>query len=328
MKKILVIRFSSIGDIVLTTPLLRCLKTQLPDTEIHYLTKQKFKSVLSANPYIDFIHTIDDHLSEVIPQLKNENFDHIIDLHKNFRSMGIRLRLRKPVSSFSKINFRKWLMVHLKINCLPDIHIVDRYFDSLKHFHVKNDGNGLDYFIQENERLSFVDLPKSYRNGFVGVVIGGMHETKMLPADKVIGLINQINKPVILLGGHNDFEKGEAIVEAAQGKVLNSCGQFSLNQSASIVSLADKIVSNDTGLMHIAAAYNKEIISVWGNTIPEFGMYPYLKKDESLKSHIFQVEGLKCRPCSKIGYKKCPKSHFDCMNNQDVDEMAKIVNTH
>jgi ADP-heptose:LPS heptosyltransferase len=328
LKKILIIRFSSIGDIVLTTPLLRCLKTQLPGVEIHYLTKQKFKSVLATNPHIDFIHTIDDHLSEIIPQLKNEKFDHIIDLHKNFRSMGIRLKLRKSVSSFSKINFRKWLLVHLKINRLPDVHIVDRYFESLKYFEVKNDGKGLDYFIEENDRLAFVDLPKSYRNGFIGIVIGGMHFTKILPSEKVIALINQINKPVILLGGPEDFQRGEAIADAAKAKVLNSCGQFSLNQSASLVSLADKIITNDTGLMHIAAAFDKEIISVWGNTIPEFGMYPYLKKGSSVKNHIFQVENLNCRPCSKIGYKKCPKSHFDCMNKQNVDEMARIVNAH
>ncbi len=328
MKKILVIRFSSIGDIVLTTPLLRCLKTQLPDAEIHYLTKQKFKSVLSANPYINFIHTIDDHLSEVVPQLKNEKFDHIIDLHKNFRSLGIRFRLRKPVSSFPKVNFQKWLMVHCKINRLPDVHIVDRYFEAVKPFNIYNDGKGLDYFIPEDDRLSLIDFPKSYRKGFVGVVIGGMHETKMMPADQVIALINQIEKPVILFGGPDDFKRGEYIAAKIQGKILNSCGQFSLNQSASLVSQADKIVTNDTGLMHIAAAFDKEIISVWGNTIPEFGMYPYLKKDSELKNHIFQIENLKCRPCSKIGYKKCPKSHFDCMNKQDVDEMARLVNLH
>jgi len=326
LKKILIIRFSSIGDIVLTTPLLRCLKAQLPDVEIHYLTKKKFESVLSANPYIDHLHTINQQIAEVLPSLKKEKFDRVIDLHKNFRSFGIRLSLLRPGSGFSKVNFRKWLMVKFKINRLPEYHIVDRYFKAIEKLSVKNDGKGLDYFIHEDDRLSLNDLPENFRNGFVGIVIGGMHFTKILPAEKVIELIKKMEKPVVLMGGPEDFKRGESIMEASEAPVLNSCGLYSLNQAASLVSLADKIVTNDTGLMHIAAAFKKEIISVWGNTIPEFGMYPYLPKSVSQKSHLFQVENLNCRPCSKIGYDKCPKSHFNCMNKQDVDEMAKILN--
>ncbi len=326
LKKILFIRFSSIGDIVLTTPLIRCLKTQLPHVEIHYLTKKKFETVLAANPYIDCLHTIDEKVAEVIPLLRKENFDQIIDLHKNFRSYGVRLQLLKPTSSFSKLNFKKWMLVHLKIDRLPKIHIVDRYFKSLSKFSIKNDGEGLDYFIREDDQLSLTNLPEKYRNGFIGVVIGGMHFTKILPSVKLIELIKKIEKPVILLGGPEDINRGEEIRMAVNGPVLNYCGKYSLNQSASLVSLAEKIVTNDTGLMHIAAAFNKEILSVWGNTIPDFGMYPYLPEKNPKKSHLFQVEGLSCRPCSKIGYNECPKSHFDCMNKQDVNKMAKILN--
>lgn len=327
LKKILFIRFSSIGDIVLTTPLIRCLKNQLPDVEIHFLTKKKFASVLVANPHVDNLHTIEDKIGEVIPQLKSENFDHVIDLHKNLRSLGIRIRLRKPTTSFSKINFSKWLMVKFKINKLPQQHIVDRYFKALDKFSIRNDGKGLDYFINENDKLSLLNLPEFYRKGFVGIVIGGMHITKILPVEKVIELVNKIDKPIVLLGGPEDFKRGEEIANAKAGSVLNTCGKFPLNQSASLVSLAEKIMTNDTGLMHVAAAFKKEIISVWGNTIPEFGMYPYLPQMEALdKSHVFEVKNLNCRPCSKIGFKKCPQTHFKCMNNQDVDGMARIIN--
>lgn len=217
-------------------------------------------------------------------------------------------------------------MVKFKINKLPDYHIVDRYFKAIEKLTVKNDGKGLDYFIHEDDRLSLIDLPEIFRDGFIGIVIGGMHFTKILPADKVIELIKKLEKPVVLMGGPEDFQRGETIAEATEAPVLNSCGLYSLNQSASLVFLADKIVTNDTGLMHMAAAFRKEIISVWGNTIPGFGMHPYLPKDSSRKSYIFQVENLDCRPCSKIGYDRCPKTHFNCMNKQDVDEMAKILN--
>lgn len=326
LKKILFIRFSSIGDIVLTTPLIRCLKKQLPEVEIHYLTKKKFKPVLSANPYIDYLHCIDEKIDEILPLLKKEKFDHIVDLHKNFRSFGIRFQLRKSSSSFSKVNFRKWLLVQLKINRLPEIHIVDRYFKSLEKFSIKNDGKGLDYFIPKEDQFSLNDLPEKYRNGFIGIVIGGMHYTKILPVYKLIELIGKLEKPIILLGGTEDFERGEEIAKAVDASVLNYCGKFSLSKSASIVSMAKKIVTNDTGLMHIAAAFNKEIVSAWGNTVPAFGMYPYLPEKNKNKSHIFEVAKLTCRPCSKIGYKKCPKSHFNCMKNQDVNKMANILN--
>ena len=227
----------------------------------------------------------------------------------------------------NEINLQKWLMVKFKIDQLPKQHIVDRYFKTLEPFSIKNDRKGLDYFIDENDKLSLLDLPEVYRNGFIGIVIGGMHFTKILPIEKIKELITKTDKPIVLLGGPEDFNRGEEIAESNRGTVLNACGKFTLNQSASLVSLADKIVTNDTGLMHIAAAFKKEIISVWGNTIPEFGMYPYLPQSEAAKkSHIFQVEKLNCRPCSKIGFKKCPKTHFNCMVDQDVTRMANIIN--
>jgi ADP-heptose:LPS heptosyltransferase len=131
LKKFLFIRFSSIGDIVLTTPLVRCLKNQVPGSEIHYLTKKQFVPVLEANPYIDRIVPINYKIGEVTHDLRKENYDHIIDLHKNLRSHDTILQLRKPSSSFHKINFEKWLIVNMKINLLPSTHIVDRYFGAL-----------------------------------------------------------------------------------------------------------------------------------------------------------------------------------------------------
>ncbi len=180
--------------------------------------------------------------------------------------------------------------------------------------------------MHEDEVISINDIPKPYRKGFIGIVIGGMHFTKMLPSDKVVELISKIEKPIILLGGPDDFQKGEEIVRSSKSTILNACGKFTINQSASLISLADEIVTNDTGLMHIATAFGKKIISLWGNTIPAFGMYPYLKKTEKSKSYIFEVPELSCRPCSKIGHKRCPKKHFDCMNKQNLNKIAEILN--
>lgn len=317
MKKILIIRFSSIGDIVLTTPVIRCIKEQKPNTEIHFLTKVSFKSILENNPNITKIHTIEKDVKEVITQLQKENFDFVVDLHNNIRSMQTKNALSKPTSTFSKLNFKKWLLVNFKIDNMPKAHVVDRYMDTVKKSGIKNDNKGLDYFIPAKDEVSLSSLPVSHQNGYIGFVIGAKHFTKQLPTEKIISICKKVNKPIILLGGKEDITRAEAIEKAVGNNIYNACGKYNLNQSASLIKQATKIITHDTGLMHIAAAFKKEIISVWGNTVPSFGFSPYLPDP---KSKMVEVKNLSCRPCSKIGYDKCPKGHFKCM--MEIDEGA------
>lgn len=319
MIKILIIRFSSIGDIVLTTPIVRCLKQQMHDVEIHYLTKSPFRGILEHNPHISKIHTIDKNVSEVISQLKSENFNYIIDLHHNLRSTLVKLQLQKPSFTFNKLNFEKWLIVNFKINRLPKVHIVDRYMQTLIKLSITNDNKGLDYFIPAKDEIDLNQLPPAFCGGYTALVIGAKHFTKQLPQEKIISICKNVPGPIIVLGGKEDTARGEAISAALGEKIFNACGKYNLNQSASFIRQARKVISHDTGLMHIAAAFRKEIISVWGNTIPEFGMYPYMPHTNS---KIMEVKGLNCRPCSKIGYPQCPKGHFKCMNT--IDENTVI----
>ncbi len=329
MTKFLIIRFSSIGDIVLTTPVIRNLKEQFAGAELHYLTKKSFAPLLADNPYIDKIHLLDKSLSDIIPQLKKESFDYIIDLHHNLRSLIIRHKLKIKTFSFNKLNWQKWLMVHFKINKLPEQHIVNRYMSTLHEFHIKNDQKGLDFFIPDNSRFDPRQLPPLFHHGFISFVIGAGHFTKQMPDKKITQLINRINLPVLLLGGPDDFKKGEKIRINCGSKTYNLCGKLSIMQSASAVQQSTLVIAHDTGLMHIASAFKKVILSIWGNTIPAFGMYPYLPNPSS---KIYQVEGLQCRPCSKIGYQKCPKKHFRCMQDIPIHSMAdhaiRIFNQH
>jgi ADP-heptose:LPS heptosyltransferase len=327
LKKILVIRFSSIGDIVLTTPVIRCLKTQLPDAEIHYLTKKQNLSLLQENPFLDRIWLYDHNFKELLPQLKAENFDFIVDLHKNVRSFQVKLCLRKPSGTFQKLNLKKWVIVNLRIDRLPRIHIVERYFEAVKSLGILNDRKGLDYFIPAGEEVDLLSLPEPFRTGFIAFVIGGKHTTKIFPEDKVTEVCRNLSRPVVLLGGKEDAERGQRIQQQTGNAVFNACGRFTINQSASLIRQSDKVITNDTGLMHIAAAFGKPILSIWGNTIPEFGMFPYLEGKESARSGIFEVKGLPCRPCSKIGFERCPKGHFRCMKDQDTDAMIKALNS-
>jgi ADP-heptose:LPS heptosyltransferase len=314
--KILVVRFSSIGDIVLTTPILRCIKQQLKDVELHYVTKYSFLSVIENNIYVDKVFAIKDSLKDVIPQLKKENYDYVIDLHHNVRTLRLKTALGKKSSSFNKLNWEKFLIVNFKKNKLPNLHIVDRYFETLQSLGVKNDGNGLDYYINEKDEIDIPStLPTLFHEDYNVLVVGGSYFTKQIPINKLKEICTKSSLPLILLGGKEDAAIAEQVYQFHKNKTINLCGKLNLNQSASIILQANKVITSDTGLMHIAAAFKKDIVSLWGNTIPEFGMGPYLA---GKNSQILEVKGLSCRPCSKLGYKKCPKGHFKCMNDIEI----------
>ncbi len=319
--KILIIRFSSIGDIVLTSPVIRALKQQIPDSEIHYLTKSAFREIIDANQYVDNTHILSENISQTIAELKSENFDLIIDLHKNLRSKRIISGLKARSITFDKLNLQKWLAVNLKwTSILPNKHIVDRYFDALTPLGIQNDGQGLDFYIPQSMRLNF-ELPSD----FVAFSLAAQHDTKRFPIYKVAEVIKySSNKHFILLGGKRESDMGIRL-SSDYPNATNLCGKLTLLESALVISRAAKLITNDTGLMHIGAALKIPIASIWGNTIPEFGMYPYFGGNFPKlvrKSTQFEVNGLSCRPCSKIGFDKCPKGHFNCMQLQDSLSIA------
>ena len=317
--KVLIVRFSSIGDIVLTTPIIRCLKQQLKNAEVHYITKQKFNSVVQHNPYIDKVYLIEKSTDELIDALKTENYDYIIDLHHNIRTFKLKQQLAKKAFAFDKLNWKKFLAVNFKINKLPNIHIVDRYFATIKPLDVVNDKQGLDYFISDKDEVELEKVfPSFFHLGYYCLVVGGSYFTKQIPLNKLQEICEKSTKPLVLLGGKEDEKIANQLHQMFPQTTFNACGLFNLNQSASVVKQSIKVITSDTGLMHIASAYKKEIISLWGNTIPEFGMYPYLPGPNS---KILEVKNLSCRPCSKLGYKKCPKGHFKCMNDIQVPEV-------
>ena len=261
--KILIIRFSSIGDIVLTTPVIRCLKKQL-NSEVHFLTKKEFFCLLENNPYVHQLHAIENGLEN----LNSLGFDWVIDLHYNLRTSKVKRVLGVPSKSFYKLNIEKWLLTTFKINCLPNKHIVDRFLDTVAHLGVRNDNLGLDYFLAENKSLlNRLELPEKY----VALVIGGQHATKILPIDRLQEVCQQVKLPVVLIGGPEDKSRGEEIAQN-QTEVFNTCGDLSINHSAFLIKHAQKVITHDTGMMHIAAAFKKKIISICRKTVPDYGM--------------------------------------------------------
>ncbi len=325
--KFLIIRFSSIGDIVLTTPVIRCLKKQVPDAEVHFLTKQSFASIVENNPFIDKVHLLAHSWETAVHELKQEKYDYIIDLHHNLRTLRLKKDLGIKSFPFNKLNVQKWIYTNLKWNLMPDLHIVDRYLKTVESFGVINDEEGLDYFISQKDEVKQKDIPASHHAGYIALAVGAAHYTKKLPVDKLKELCSKIDHPIILLGGKEDNENAKQIAAVDPVKIYNACGKFNLNESADLVRKSKLVITHDTGLMHIAAAFKKKIISVWGNTVPEFGMYPYFGKFQ-ISNSKFQITGLSCRPCSKIGYSKCPRGHFKCMKQISMDAIAETASQY
>lgn len=318
IKKVLIIRFSSIGDIVLTTPVIRCIKQQT-GAEVHYLTKPGFAGILEHNPYIDRLFLLSNSIQQSIKELKKENYDLVIDLHKNIRSYLISFALRKQTIRFDKLNYEKWLMVRFKKDKLPrDKHLVDRYFDELTSIGIRNDGLGLDYFITKQDDFAAKELVPDVP--FQALVMGATYYTKRIPDVKCRDIITKYKYPTVLLGGKDVSDQAKQLSADFSEKVINLCGQVSLGVSAGIIKYSTRVVSGDTGLMHIAAALQKPLIVFWGNTIPGFGMYPYYGKNNRPLHINLEVKNLYCRPCSKLGFDHCPEKHFRCMMDQKIPE--------
>lgn len=302
------------------------MKKQLPaGSEVHYLTKPGFNSLVNENLYLDKVWLLKPKLNETIAEIKAQKFDYIIDLHNNLRTFIIKTRCGVPSFSFDKLNFKKFLSTQFKINKLPGVHIVDRYFDAVTKLGIKNDMEGLDYFTSTRPDIIFEKTGLKEDMNFMTMAIGGQHNTKKMPVLKMMEIVAKSRFKVAILGGKEDVEIADLLEASQPDKIIHLAGKLSLNESAGVVAISKGLVTHDTGMMHIAAALKKPVIAIWGNTIPEFGMVAYYGK-QTVFNKNFEVKDLDCRPCSKLGYDKCPKGHFNCMNLQDTQAIAETLN--
>ncbi len=319
--KLLVLRFSSIGDIVLTSPVLRCVKEQVPGVELHMATKTVFGDLVRFNPHVDRLHEMGEDIGSLMGRLRAERFDAVIDLHHNLRTARIKQALGVKATSFPKLNLEKWLLVNFKMDRLPRQHIVDRYLSTVELLGVKNDGQGLELFIPADREVPMDTLPATHRNGYTVLAIGAAHTTKRLPEHKLIELARLIEGPIVIIGGNADRGIAGRMATTIGGRIFDATGRYDILGSASLIRQSTSVIAHDSGAMHIAAAFRKNVVSVWGNTVPAFGMGPYIPQHPEL-AHLAEVKGLGCRPCSKIGHDHCPKGHFHCMEQQDLVAIA------
>jgi ADP-heptose:LPS heptosyltransferase len=315
--KVLVVRFSSIGDIVLTESVVRCIKEQIPTVEIHYLTKESFLDLVKYNPNVSKVHVLMGDWTSLIKSLLQEKFDYIIDLHNNLRTRRLKWALQTKSFSFPKRNIEKYIYTRFKRNVLPkNEHVVDRYFSAVSHLAVRNDYQPNRFYINTKNEIDLKSIGL-IKKEYLAVAIGAQFNTKKLPVEKIMSVLKNCTKPIVLLGNQQDELEAQQLIKSLGIKEIQSfCGKLNLLQSASLIKQSAVLLTHDTGLMHIAACFETPIVSVWGNTTPALGMSAYTPTRKNQAVQI-EVNNLGCRPCSKIGYQVCPKGHFSCMNLQD-----------
>ncbi len=325
--KVLIIRFSSIGDIVLTTPVIRSLRKHYPTCEIHYLTKPAHIPLLQHNPYLTAVHGLTGNFSELIDKLHAEGFDYVLDLHTNFRSWRVKRALGRPSKSLNKENWKKYRMTRFKHRNLKIDHIVSRYGDTLSLLGVGLDDEGLDLFLPEEAEAIATGIFHAHEihpeaQNVLAVVLGASYPTKRWKTENFAPLLNKYRTPVLLIGGRDTQEEAQKIGAELNVPFIDSVGKYDLLTSAALMKKCHEVLAHDTGFMHIAAALGQPVYSIWGNTIPGFGMTPYRTPHK-----IIEVEGLDCRPCSKLGFERCPRGHFKCMNDLTPElVLAQIYN--
>ena len=297
--KVLIIRYSSLGDVILTTPIIRAFVRQ-SSAIVHYITKEVCAPLLEDNPFISKLWI---HEKTKIKDLQAQNYDHVIDLQGSLRSVRLKALLGHFRKSYNKERWKTKKFIRSKNLLLAPSHVVLRYFDTVKRFDITYDGQGLDL-------ISTPKVHQEVREKYhIAVVLGGTHITKRLPSSLVSGLIERKDLFFSLLGGtdvnRNPFNEAS--------HVMNYIGRSSLKESIKIIDQSDFVITGDTGLMHAAAALSKPMVVVWGSTSPDMGFRPFYK-DASHAKNFDILLGLDCQPCSKYGKKTCPLSHMNCLN--------------
>ena len=326
MPKLLLIRFSSMGDVAMVTALLPAIKTQMPNAEVHFVVKNAFAGVVANNPYVAKLHIVSESLQETIADLQAHRFDAIIDLQRNHRSARIINALGGKAYRIDKLNIRKWFAVNLKLNVLPKKHFIDRVFETAQPLGIVPQHTGMAF--KPSPDAVFSNQLATYER-YVAIAIGAAHATKQIPVDLLVAIIEDLPCRTLLLGGPGDVERAHAILQQARRKdIINLVGSASLNQSGLALQGAQTVLAPDTGLMHLSAALGKPVVVLWASTVPELGVWPFYGANQ-ISPSVSLGEALPCRPCTKMGRAVCPLGHYACMTGfgqkEVLDALLKVT---
>jgi heptosyltransferase-2 len=339
-EKILIIRLSSIGDIVLATPLVRVLRTSFPSSHIDFVVRKEYAELVRYNKNLDTIVEFDAKtgfpgLRRLKNQLRSEQYDLVLDIHNSLRSRYLRILIGvKNIVVVNKRIFARTMLVKFKKNYYREIiSIADRYIETVNKFGVQNDNAGLELHVPDELKLNIYKrmsaLEIDHNKKIIGFCPSAKHATKCWPQERFteigIRLANEYDTKIILFGGPADKERCGAIADAineriGKGRAVDLSGELSLLETAPAMEFCDVIVTNDSGLMHVASAMKKKVVAIFGSTVREFGFFPV-----GTESVIVERAGLYCRPCSHIGRSTCPEGHFRCMKEIQVEDVAEVI---
>ncbi|HPO55174.1 MAG: glycosyltransferase family 9 protein [Ignavibacteriaceae bacterium] len=308
-RNVLIIRLSSLGDVLLTTPLIRSLKSKYPDINVDFVVKRQYSMVLKGNPYLRRIFFPDEEIDVT-------QYDVIVDLQNNLRSCKIRRKFEKRVVKFKKYSLDKYLLVNFKVNRLRELPAIPvRYAETVEKGLL--DESGLDLLIPDSVKSRLTGDKQT-----IGICPGSRHFTKRYPAEKFIEVGNKLASEgfrVVVIGGEDEKNICAEISDSING-AINLSTENDLYQIAADMKRCDGIICNDSGLMHVACAVKVPVVVIFGSSVREFGFTPYGNKHK-----VVERENLSCRPCSHIGKEKCPEKHFRCMLEISSEEVIKCI---
>lgn len=334
IKKILILRLSSIGDILLSTPLLRVLRNRFTAAKIDFVVKSQFVDLLSTNTHLDHLYALDTQkgrsgLQQLRKDLRENDYDLVVDIHNNFRSNYLRRFKNARIVTLRKYRLRRLLLVAFGLNVYRTIRPVhQRYIDAVAEFGVSDDGLGLEFFPDADIQIQIDEKLRNYgrQSGQLTICIapGASKTTKRWPVDRFAAvckqLVSQLDAQILLLGDAQDAELTAIIVKTLKGKAIDLAGKLNLMESACALNRADIALTNDSGLMHLATALGKPTVALFGSTVRELGFFPV-----GSDNIVVENNEISCRPCTHIGRKSCPKKHFKCMRDIQTRQVYQAV---
>jgi len=327
--KTLIVRFSSVGDIVLSSLLVRVFRQRFPHAQIDYLVKSEFADLVRYNPHVSRVLEFPQNgrfkdLADFRRQILNEKYDLIIDLHDSLRSRYVcagtprvvRVKKRK-VARFILVK-SKWDVYEL-FGGAPSV--AERYLETVQPFGVADDGKGLEFFVpgESSSKVAGLLNDPAISGGMIGICPSARHNTKMWLkegfAEVASTLALKYDRSVALFGSLEERGRCREIEELIRQRggniqVMNLAGKHSLAETAAAMDHCSVVITNDSGLMHIATARKRKVVAIFGSTVKEFGFAPF-----GTESVVVENDSVWCRPCTHIGRAACPKGHFKCMKD-------------
>ncbi|MFN2570469.1 MAG: glycosyltransferase family 9 protein [Gemmatimonadales bacterium] len=324
MLRVLCVRFSSIGDVLLTTPLVRALHHRHPEAEVYFVTKRAMAPLVIENPHLTGVIALEasERITDLARRLRPLGPTHGLDLHGSLRSAALRLLVPCKWSGYSKRKFARTTLISTKINLYgKHVPVPERYFEAARPLDVTPDGGPPEFFLSPaaRERMAHWLGERGFeQKPFAAIAPGAAHATKRWPLDHwrvLTARLQKLGYGVVAVGGPGD----RTLADALGAGVANAAGELTLQETGACLARAAVLISGDTGVMHMATGVGTRVLALFGPTVESFGFFPYARPAAVLE------RDLPCRPCSAMGSERCPLGHHRCLDDILPDQVASAV---